>query len=138
VGTLASALGPIAADLSRAPRVYVDANVPTGLVTFMRCDLHWDVFFVLEEAPIRRAPDAQHFERALDYRRTLITLDTDFLNPDKFPPASGPGVLVLSAPDERGLRRLIAHADRTLMRPEGSMDLPLRGRTVHLTPDVAA
>jgi hypothetical protein len=103
----------------------------------MRHDLHWDVFFVLEEAPIRRAPDTHHFERALDYRRTLITLDCDFLDAGKFPPAAGPGVLVLSAPDERGLRRLVAHADRALMRPEGALDLPLRGRTIHLTPDVA-
>ena len=31
--TLASALSPIAADLTDAPRVYVDANVPLGVVS---------------------------------------------------------------------------------------------------------
>ena len=36
MGTLASELRPIAEELSGAPRVYVDANMPAGVVSFMR------------------------------------------------------------------------------------------------------
>jgi hypothetical protein len=141
MGSLASALGPIASRLCDAPRVYVDANVPVGLVAFMRQHLGWDVFFVLEDAGLRRASDRTHFERALDGRRTLVTLDTDFLDDRRFPPVSGPGVIVLTAPDERGLRRLVTRADRDLLRtptpdgPPGVPGLPLKGRTVHLVPE---
>ena len=47
MGTLASELGGYAKRVSGQPRVYVDANVPAGLVSFMRQALHWDVLFVL-------------------------------------------------------------------------------------------
>ena len=40
MGTLSSELGPILARTGGAPRVYADANVPLGLVTFMRHRLH--------------------------------------------------------------------------------------------------
>jgi hypothetical protein len=55
MGTLASALGPIADRLHDAPRVYVDANIPLGLVGFMRQQLGWDVLFVLDDPDLRRA-----------------------------------------------------------------------------------
>jgi len=136
MGTLASALSPIAADLTDAPRVYVDANLPLGVVTFMRQTLGWDVLFVLEDPALRRAPDREHFHHALDYSRTLITLDHDFLDDRRFPPESSPGVIVLSAPDQRGLERLLVLADREFLRDAttAAMPLPLRGRKVTLTP----
>ena len=134
MGTLASALTPIAASLADVPRVYVDANVPSGLVTFMRQDLGWDVLFVLEDPALRRAPDRAHFVHALDFGRTLITLDTDFLDDRRFPPASSPGVLVLSAPDERAFRRLLARADQDWFRAAPGAVLPLRGRKLTLVP----
>jgi predicted nuclease of predicted toxin-antitoxin system len=134
MGTLASALGPIAADLTDAPRVYVDANLPIGVVTFMRQRLHWDVLFVLEDSALRRAPDRVHFEHALDFGRTLITLDTDFLDDRRFPMEHSPGVIFLSAPDERALCRLLDRADREFLRPADAGILPLRGRKVTLTP----
>ena len=126
MGTLASELRPIAADLSEHPRVYVDANLPVGVVAYMRQVLHWDVLFVLEEPSIRRAPDAEHFRRALDLGRTLITLDRDFLDDRRFPPALGPGVVVCSAPDETGLKRLMARIDRDVLRagPGGRVSFP--------------
>ena len=132
--TLASALTPIAAGLADAPRVYVDANVPLGVVTFMRRRLAWDVLFVLEDPDLRRAPDRDHFEHALDFGRTLVTLDFDFLDDRRFPASSSPGVIVLSAPDERALRRLLARADREWLRPAKAGVLPLRGRKMTLTP----
>jgi hypothetical protein len=132
MGSLTSALRPIAASLSDAPRVYVDANLPWGAVVYMRQTLHWDVLFVLEEPELRRASDAQHFERALDLGRTLITLDRDFLDDRKFPPASSPGVVVCIAPDERGLKRVLKDLDATLR--DGTVGpLPLRGRTIART-----
>jgi hypothetical protein len=101
VGSLASELRPIAAALSAAPRVYVDANVPWGVVLFMRQELAWDVLFVLEDPQIRRAPDRDHYRRALDLGRTLITLDHDFFDDRRFPPSASPGVVVCSAPNEQ-------------------------------------
>ena len=49
MGTLATELAPHAEQLSPRPRIYADANVPAGLVGYMRRHLQWDVLFVLEE-----------------------------------------------------------------------------------------
>lgn len=134
MGTLASELRPVAAGLSEAPRIYADANLPAGLVAFMRQELDWDVLFVVEHDDLRRARDVEHFRRALDFGRTLITLDRDFFDDVRFPPADSPGVVVLSAPDEPGFIRELRHLDRTVIRA-GSLELPLRGRKLELTPD---
>src|SRR5919112_514421 len=108
MGTLATELGPHAERLVNEPRVYVDANVPAGLVTFMRTRLRWDVLFVIEHADLRRARDGEHYRLARQLRRTLITLDRDYLDDRKFPPGESGGVLVLSAPEERGLALLLS------------------------------
>jgi hypothetical protein len=113
----------------------VDANVPAGLVTFMRNGLAWDVLFVMEHDDLRRARDGQHFRLARQLRRTLITLDRDYLDDRKFPPEDTAGVLVLSAPDEAGLTVLLKRLDRELFRPlepvpEDTL-LPLVGRKLH-------
>src|SRR6476659_8448478 len=100
MGTLASELRPIAAEIAAAPRVYVDANVPIGLVALMRQALGWDVLFVLEHPDLRRAADREHFRLALEFGRTLITLDQDFVDDRRFPPANSPGVVICSAPDD--------------------------------------
>jgi hypothetical protein len=142
MGTLASALGGFAEALTQAPRVYCDANLPVGLIRFMRESLKWDVFFVMEEEDLRRAPDVEHFHMAAQLRRTLLTLDHDYLDDDRFPPAQGGGVLVLSAPDEKQLTRLLSQVDRKVFRqpadtksgPEASR-LPLLGRKLHLHAD---
>jgi hypothetical protein len=134
MGTLASALRPIAGELADAPRVYVDANMPVGVVDFMRRQLRWDVLFVLEHDDLRRAPDREHFRRALELDRTLITLDRDFANQQRFPPEIGPGVIVCSAPDEPALLRLMRRIDRELLRATDGAVMPLRGRTIQLTP----
>jgi Domain of unknown function (DUF5615) len=110
--------------------VYVDANIPIGVVACMRQTLRWDVFFVLEDPAIRRAPDTEHFRRALDLGRTLITLDHDFLDDRRFLPALSPGVIVCSAPDEAALKRLLAKLDREILRTDPPVDLPLRGRKI--------
>jgi len=134
MGTLASALRPIAGELADAPRVYVDANMPAGVVEAMRRELRWDVLFVLEHDDLRRASDREHFQRALDFGRTLITLDRDFANRDRFPPDIGPGVVVCSAPDEAALLRLMRRIDKELLRTNDTALMPLRGRTIHLAP----
>jgi hypothetical protein len=138
MGTLATELRPVAAELAAAPRVYADANLPSGVVTAMRQELGWDVLFVLEEPDWRRASDREHYGRALDLGRTLITLDQDFDDDRRFPPALSPGVLICSAPDESGLLRILRHVDRAILRPAGMAVLPLRGRKVQLTMDVLA
>jgi len=134
MGTLASALRPIAGELAETPRVYVDANMPAGVVDAMRRELRWDVLFVLEHDDLRRASDREHFQRALDFGRTLITLDRDFANGARFPPDIGPGVIVCWAPDEAALLRLMRRVDRELLRVPDAGAMPLRGRTIHLVP----
>ena len=107
MGTLASALGPVARELTGAPRVYVDANVPAGLVGLMRHELGWDVLSVVEHDDLRRAPDEEHFRRAFDLSRTLVTLDHDYFDTRRFPDFQNPGVIVCTAPDERRLASLL-------------------------------
>jgi hypothetical protein len=142
MGTLASELGGYAEQVSGQPRVYVDANVPAGLVSFMRQALHWDVLFVLEHEELRRAPDGEHYRLARQLRRTLFTQDRDYLDDRKFPPAQSGGVLVMWAPVEKGLMALLKRVDREVLRrnaaPETAVDglaempLPLEGRKLHV------
>jgi hypothetical protein len=128
MGTLSSELAGHAERVSGRPRVYVDANVPAGLVSFMRTELGWDALFVIEHDDLRRARDHEHYRTAHQLRRTLITFDRDYLEDHRFPPAHGAGVLVLSAPGERGFMALLARLDRDLLRLE---PLPLEGRKLH-------
>ena len=99
MGTLWSELGPVADAVTDRPRVYADANVPAGIVAFMRETLRWDVLFVMEHPDLRRARDTEHYRLARQLRRTLVTLDRDYLDDRTFPPAHGSGVLV-----DRGAR----------------------------------
>ncbi|MEW6321817.1 MAG: DUF5615 family PIN-like protein [Acidobacteriota bacterium] len=134
MGTLWSELGPVAEQVVDRPRVYADANVPAGLVAFMRERLAWDVLSVIEHPDLRRARDADHFRLARQLRRTLVTLDRDYLDDRTFPPAEGAGVLVISAPDERGLAALVARIDRHLFQTGGT-PLPLEGRKLQAFAD---
>jgi hypothetical protein len=146
VGTLASELGPLAERLTDRPRLYADANVPAGLVGFMRERLAWDVFFVMEHDDLRRAPDDEHYRLARQLRRTLVTLDRDYLDDVRFPPAEGAGVLVVSAPHEAQLTRLLQRLDRALFHalpyaaaPDGGpAGLPLAGQKLHAHADWTA
>ncbi|HEY7443273.1 MAG TPA: DUF5615 family PIN-like protein [Vicinamibacterales bacterium] len=143
--TLSSELGPHAERLSSRPRVYADANVPAGLVGFMRTRLKWDVLFVLEYDELRRARDTEHYRLARQLRRTLVTLDRDYLDDRRFPPSEGSGVLVISAPHERDLARVLRRIDRALFAGLLAQDpatngagLPLEGRKLHAHADWTA
>ena len=129
--TLASALAPHAQRLSLRPRVYADANVPAGLVAHMRRHLEWDVLFVLEDPTLRREPDVAHFRMASQLQRTLLTLDRDYLDARRFPPAQGSGVLVISAPDEKQLIALVNRLDRALFDGATVASTPLPPRGPH-------
>lgn len=130
MGTLSSELGAHVARTASAPRIYADANIPSGVVEFMRTRLTWDVLFVLEHEDLRRAPDTHHYRLARQLGRTLVTLDRDYIDDRRFPPAEGAGVIVFSVPDERWLRRLLKQTDRELFRTNGAAALPLEGRKV--------
>jgi predicted nuclease of predicted toxin-antitoxin system len=137
MGTLASELAPHAHRLSPRPRVYADANIPARLVTYMRQSLGWDVLFVIEDPALRRASDVVHFKLAAQLSRTLLTLDRDYLDDQRFPPREGRGVLVLSAPNDRQLTALISRVDRVLfasMSPEPVL-LPLAGTKLEVHTD---
>jgi hypothetical protein len=128
MGTLSSELGAHVARLASAPRIYADANIPSGVVEFMRTRLAWDVLFVLEHEDLRRAPDIHHYRLARQLGRTIVTLDRDYIDDRRFPPAEGAGVIVFAVPDERWLRRLLKQTDRELFRASGAAALPLEGR----------
>ncbi len=132
MGTLWSELGPVADAVSNRPRVYADANVPAGLVAFMRETLGWDVLSVIEHPDLRRARDIEHFRLARQLRRTLVTLDRDYLDDTLFPPGEGAGVLVVQAADERGLSTLLARLDAELFAGD---PLPLDGKKLHAHSD---
>ena len=136
MGTLASELGPHADRITDQPRVYVDANVPARLVAFMRDVLHWDALFVIEHDDLRRAHDGEHYRLARQLRRTLISFDRDYLNDRKFPPAESGGVLILTAPEERGYVNLLKRLDVEVFRPSrAAYSLPLEGRKLHVHVD---
>ena len=124
MGTLASELAPHAIR-GAAPRIYADANIPNGTVSFMRHRLGWDVFFVLEHEDLRRAPDIEHYRLARQLARTLVTQDRDYEDNARFPPAEGAGVIVFIAADERQLRELLIRADCELFRAGTAPALPL-------------
>jgi hypothetical protein len=134
MGTLWSELAPLADEASGRPRVYADANVPAGLVGFMRLTLGWDVLFVMEHPDLRRARDDDHFRLARRLRRTLVTLDRDYLDDRRFPPREGAGVLVVAAPGMRALEGLLARLDAGVFRSKGT-PLPLEGRKLHAHSD---
>ena len=143
--SLASELSAVAERLAGQPRMYADANVPAGLVAFMRARLRWDVLFVTEHEDLRRQPDTEHFRLAAKLRRTLLTLARDYLDDRRFPPAATAGVLVIAAPDENGLSRLLSRLDRAVFRPRSrrgrgkarlaAPPLPLEGQKLHAHPD---
>ena len=138
MGTLSEELGPVAERLVARPRIYADANVPSGVVAHMRLRLRWDVLFVLEEADLRRAPDVKHYQLAQQLRRTLVTLDRDYLDDRRFPPDVCGGVLVIQAPDERQLAGLLDRIDRSLFHAEDAeqpIPLPLAGRKLQVNTD---
>ena len=144
MGTLASELGPHVERTAGQPRIYVDANMPAGLVAFMRTALRWDVLFVIEHDDLRRARDGEHYRLARQLRRTLITLDRDYLDDRRFPPDESGGVLVLMAPEERGYLSLLKRIDAELGRvyrersdPSDAAErpLPLQGRKLHVHVD---
>lgn len=136
MGTLSSELGPLVEQVADRPRVYADANVPNGVVGFMRERLGWDVLFVLEHDDLRRARDIEHFRLARQLGRTLVTLDRDYLDDRLFPADEGAGVIVFCVPDERWLRRLLTRMDRELFRAAEARALPLERRKVEWHIDV--
>jgi predicted nuclease of predicted toxin-antitoxin system len=144
MGTLASELGPHVDRTHEQPRIYVDANMPARLVSFMRQSLGWDVLFVIEHDDLRRARDGEHYRLARQLRRTLMTLDRDYLDDRKFQADESGGVIVLMAPDERGYLNILKRLDHELFRnerlerserSERSERLPLEGRKLHVHVD---
>ena len=139
MGTLSTELASHAQRMTPRPRIYADANVPAGLVAYMRSRLDWDVLFVIEDEELRRAPDVKHYRLAQQLQRTLITMDRDYLDDRRFPPRETAGVLVLSAPNHRGLEALLGriHVD-VFHGGDGNgalVPLPLEGTKLQIFPE---
>ncbi|HZR25250.1 MAG TPA: DUF5615 family PIN-like protein [Vicinamibacterales bacterium] len=132
MGTLSSELASHAERLTARPRIYADANVPAGIVAHMRNDLGWDVLFVLEDPDLRRAPDVRHYQLAQQLRRTLVTMDRDYLDDRRFPMSESGGVIVIQAPDERELASLLGRVDRLLFQTSAQ---PLEGQKLQINTD---
>jgi hypothetical protein len=113
--------------------------MPAGLVAFMRGTLRWDVLFVIEHDDLRRARDGEHYRLARQLRRTLITLDRDYLDDKAFPPHESGGVLVLTAPEHGGFMMLLRRLDEEIFRAAAAAlaagALPLEGRKLHMHVD---
>ena len=140
MGTLSTELAPHAERLSPRPRIYADANVPAGIVAYMRLRLHWDVLFVLEDDELRRARDVKHYQLAQQLRRTLVTMDRDYLDDRRFPPDESGGVLVIRRPTS-GSFRAARRVDRMIFqrrRPDDPVPLPLAAASCRSTPTGAA
>ena len=134
MGTLGTELGSFAHQIT-GPRIYADANLPAGVVTFMRERLGWDVFYVLEHEDLRRASDIVHFRMARQLHRTLVTIDRDYLDDRKFPIDESSGVLVVWAPNELLLTRTLRAVDRRLFQASDTEPLlPLAGRKLVVDP----
>jgi hypothetical protein len=103
----------------------------------MRHRLGWDVLFVVEHDDLRRAHDVEHYRLARRLRRTLITIDRDYLDDRAFPPAETAGVVVLSAPDQRGLEHLLERVNDDLFygRTQTLVALPLEGTKLQVFPE---
>jgi Domain of unknown function (DUF5615) len=104
----------------------------------MRGELQWDVLFVLEDDELRRASDVRHYRLAQQLRRTLVTMDRDYLDDRRFPPVESGGVLVINAPNERELAALVDRIDRLLFHSENGdepVQVPLAGRKLQLNTD---
>jgi Domain of unknown function (DUF5615) len=133
-GELAAQVGPPA-----GPRIYADANVPAGIVAFMRDVLHWDVLSVVEHDDLRRAHDRRHFVLARQLGRTLVTLDRDYLDDRLYPPDETSGLIVLYAPTEQLLTRTVQQIDERIFKATGppvrGMALPLKGRKLVADPE---
>ena len=140
MGTLETELAPHVGALNDYPRIYADANVPAGVLSYMRERLGWDVLAVVEHDDLRRARDEEHYRVARQLRRTLVSLDRDFVDEERFPLADSGGVIVLSAPNERGLAKLLLKVDRAYFRPRGrggsaETPVPLLGQKIEVHPD---
>jgi hypothetical protein len=99
----------------------------------MRQTLHWDVLFVVEHDDLRRARDGEHYRLAKQLRRTLITLDRDYLDDRKFPLDESGGVIVLMAPGQGGYLHLLKRLDQEVFRAlERSERPPLEGLKLHV------
>src|SRR6187549_4004024 len=104
----------------------------------MRTTLEWDVLFVIEDEVLRRAPDVKHYRLAQQLRRTLVTMDRDYLDDRRFPPIESGGVLVINAPNERELAGLVDRIDQQLFQGENGdepVQAPLAGRKLQLNTD---
>src|SRR5262245_16691079 len=99
----------------------------------MRHRLGWDVLFVVEHDDLRRAHDRRHFELARQLARTLVTLDRDYLDDRRYPPAETAGVIVIWAPNETLLERTLAHLGQQLFA-DADEPLPLAGRKLVADP----
>jgi hypothetical protein len=135
--TLSGELGQHVQGLT-GPRIYADANVPAGVVGFMRTHLRWDVLHVVEHDDLRRAADHVHFRLARQLQRTLVTIDRDYLDDRRFPPDESGGVLVIWAPNEQLLIRSLCLVDQQLFRSvpgAPATALPLERRKVIVDPD---
>ncbi len=138
MGTLSEELAARAGPPT-GPRIYADANVPAGIIAFMRASLGWDVLFVVEHDDLRRAPDTRHFVLARQLGRTLVTLDRDYLDDRMYPPAQTGGLIVMYAPTEHLLTRTLQQIDRRIFKatpsPVPGFPLPLRGQKLVADPE---
>lgn len=88
----------------RKIRLYVDEDIPSGVVKFIRDKLCWDTKHVCEEKDLQEKGDIYHHRRARQERRILLTRDKDYLDPRRFPFHKSQGIVVI---EEKNTERII-------------------------------
>jgi hypothetical protein len=111
------------------------------IVHFASCSVH-DVVLTMGTLSTELAPHVERLANPRVYADAnvpagIVTIDRDYLDDRRFPPARSPGVLVVWAPNERLLARTLQRVDAVLFRPSGEAAppaLPLEGRKLVVDP----
>jgi len=87
----------------RKIKLYVDENIPSAVVKFIRDELHWNTKYVCEEKHLQEREDLHHHRKARREKRILLTRDKDYLDPYRFPFHKSAGIIII---EEKNIEKM--------------------------------